>query len=105
MRDTDLQLHFLPLAHVLGRELEWVVVVAGCETAFAESLAKIKDNLVEVRPTFMAGVPRIYEKFYNAVLSGAKKGSAVKVGLVKWGFRVGKRYAAAARKGQDLGAL
>ena len=84
MRDTDLQFLFLPLAHVLGRELEWVVVVAGCETAFAESLAKIKDNLVEVRPTFMAGVPRIYEKFYSAV-SAAPKGSAIKVGAGQLG--------------------
>jgi long-chain acyl-CoA synthetase len=103
MRDTDLQFLFLPLAHVLGRELEWVVVVAGCQTAFAESLAKIKDNLAEVRPTFMAGVPRIYEKFYSAVLSGAGKGSAVKVALVKWGFGVGKRYAAAQRAGGEPG--
>jgi long-chain acyl-CoA synthetase len=103
MRHTDLQYLFLPLAHVLGRELEWVVVVAGCQTAFSEGLAKIKDNLVEVQPTFMAGVPRIYEKFYNAVVSGAGKGSPVKVALVKWGFAVGKRYAAAARAGESPG--
>jgi long-chain acyl-CoA synthetase len=100
---TDVQFLFLPLAHVLGRELEWVSVLAGCETAFAESLAKIKDNLVEVRPTFMAGVPRIYEKFFTAVLSGAKKGSAVKVKLVAWGFEVGKRHAVAVRGKRDPG--
>jgi long-chain acyl-CoA synthetase len=103
IHDTDVQFMFLPLAHVLGRELEWVPVVAGCETAFAESLAKIKDNLTEIRPTFMAGVPRIYEKFYSAVLSGAKKGSAVKVALVSWGFGVGKRYSTAVRRGESPG--
>ena len=103
IHDTDLQFLFLPLAHVLGRELEWVPVVAGCETAFAESLAKIKDNLVEVRPTFMAGVPRIFEKFYAGVVSGAKKGSAIKVALVSWGFGVGKRHAAAVRRGETPG--
>jgi long-chain acyl-CoA synthetase len=103
IHDTDLQFLFLPLAHVLGRELEWVPVVAGCETAFAESLAKIKDNLVEVRPTFMAGVPRIFEKFYSGVVSGAKKGSAIKVALVSWGFGVGKRHAAVVRRGETPG--
>jgi len=103
IHDTDVQFMFLPLAHVLGRELEWIPVVAGCETAFAESLAKLKDNLVDIRPTFMAGVPRIYEKFYSAVLSGAKKGSPLKVALVGWGFGVGKRYGAAVRRGDTPG--
>jgi long-chain acyl-CoA synthetase len=103
IHDTDLQFLFLPLAHVLGRELEWIPVIAGCQTAFAESLAKLKDNLVDIRPTFMAGVPRIYEKFYGAVLSGAKKGSPLKVGLVSWGFGVGKRHAAAVRAGETPG--
>jgi len=103
IHDTDVQFMFLPLAHVLGRELEWITVVAGCEMAFAESLAKIKDNLAEIRPTFMAGVPRIYEKFYSGVVSGAKRGSPVKVALVSWGFGVGKRHAAAVRRGETPG--
>src|SRR3954464_14545772 len=37
IHDTDVQFMFLPLAHVLGRELEWISVVAGCQMAFAES--------------------------------------------------------------------
>jgi long-chain acyl-CoA synthetase len=101
--DSDIQFLFLPLAHVLGRQLEWAVIIKGAETAFAESLAKIKDNLVEVRPTFMAGVPRIFEKFFTAVQSGAQKGSAVKVRLVAWGFGVGKRWSVASRHGQAPG--
>jgi long-chain acyl-CoA synthetase len=75
IHDTDVQFMFLPLAHVLGRELEWITVVAGCEMAFAESLAKIKDNLAEIRPTFMAGVPRIYEKFYSGVDQRGQEGA------------------------------
>src|SRR4029450_3034292 len=104
IHDTDLQFMFLPLAHVLGRELEWIPVVAGCETAFAESLAKIKDNLADARPTFMAGVPRIYEKFYSGVLSGAKKGSALKVALVGWGFGGRQAVRRGDPAGRDAGA-
>ena len=62
----DEQLLFLPLAHVLGRELGWVAVQAGLVTWFAESIAKLKENLLEVRPTYMAGVPRVFEKFIRA---------------------------------------
>ena len=34
-------------------------------TAFAESISKVIDNMGEVRPTFFAAVPRIYEKLYG----------------------------------------
>src|SRR4029079_11180061 len=55
----DVQYLFLPLAHVLGRELEWATIQMGCETAFSRGTAQIKEDLVAIRPTFMAGVPRI----------------------------------------------
>jgi long-chain acyl-CoA synthetase len=53
----------------------------------------------------MAGVPRIFEKFYGGVLAGAKKGSALKVGLVAWGFGVGQRYSTETRAGRAPGAM
>jgi long-chain acyl-CoA synthetase len=101
----DSQLLFLPLAHVLGREMEWAVMLVGAQTAFAEGLAKIKDNLVELRPTFMAGVPRIFEKFYGAVLAGSKQGSPIKQKLVAWAFSVGQQVSVALRTGRSPGAL
>jgi long-chain acyl-CoA synthetase len=105
LHDTDVQFLFLPLAHVLGREMEWAVMIVGAETAIAESLAKIKDNLADTRPTFMAGVPRIYEKFYNAVQAGAGQGSPLKRKLVAWAFSVGKRARALQRAGKPAGGL
>jgi long-chain acyl-CoA synthetase len=103
--EADLQLLFLPLAHVLGREMEWAPVVMGIETAFAQGLTKIKDNLVDLRPTFMAGVPRIYEKFFNAVQAGAGHGSPLKRRLVAWAFAVGKRRSVLVRGGGQPGPL
>ncbi len=97
IHESDLQYLFLPLAHVLGREMEWCAIMAGSVVAFSEGIAKIKDNLVEVRPTFMAGVPRIFEKFYGAVLAGSRQGSAVKKALVRWAFGVGAAWSKATR--------
>jgi long-chain acyl-CoA synthetase len=105
LHDTDVQLLFLPLAHVLGREMEWAVIMAGAETAIAESVATIKDNLVDVRPTLMAGVPRIYEKFYSAVQAASAKGSPIKRALVAWAFAVGNRYRTLERSGKIPGGL
>jgi long-chain acyl-CoA synthetase len=83
------QVLFLPLAHSFAKMLEIVAVRVGFCTAFAESIEKLVDNLGEVKPTLMAGVPRIYEKVYSGFLSKAKDGGAVKWKLVNWALGVG----------------
>src|SRR6476659_10624822 len=47
MQIVTLDVHylFLPLAHVLGRELEWATIQMGCETAFSRGTAQIKEDL------------------------------------------------------------
>jgi long-chain acyl-CoA synthetase len=98
LRPSDVQYLFLPLAHVLGREVEWAPIIIGSEVAFAESMGRIKYDLVEVRPTFMAGVPRIFEKLYAAVQAGAEQGGKLKRAVVRWAFGVAARFSAALRK-------
>jgi len=100
LRDTDVQYLFLPLAHVLGRELEWAPILTGCAFAFSAGQSWIKFDLVEVRPTFMAGVPRVFEKLHAAIAAAAGQGSAAKRALVGWAFAVGARYAAGLRRGE-----
>jgi len=56
----DEQYLFLPFAHVLARQLEWVTIAAGFSTTLSRGITFIKDDLAAVRPTFMAGVPRIF---------------------------------------------
>ncbi|MES1209442.1 MAG: long-chain fatty acid--CoA ligase [Pseudomonadota bacterium] len=98
----DEQLLFLPLAHVLGRELAWITVHAGLVTTFAESIGQLKKNLVEIRPTFMAGVPRVFEKLHSGVQMALKQGSAVKRRLVTWALGVAARVTAAGARGVGL---
>jgi long-chain acyl-CoA synthetase len=100
---NDAQLMFLPMAHVLGRQLVWVCVHAGIVTWFAESIAKVKDNLLEARPTYMAGVPRVFEKFYAGVQRVLGEAKGVKGSIMKWAMGVGKRVTQAAAAGRPLG--
>ena len=102
LRPDDVQYLFLPLAHVLGREVEWAPIIIGSEVAFAESMARIKYDLAEIRPTFMAGVPRIFEKLYAAVQAGTQQGSWLKRRLVHWAFGVAARYSEASRAKKAL---
>ena len=98
--DGDEQYLFLPLAHILGRELEWAGIEAGFVTTFSRGTASIKDDLIATHPTFMAGVPRIFEKFYAGVQGALGQGSAIKRRLAAWAIGVGRARAAAARAGR-----
>jgi long-chain acyl-CoA synthetase len=98
--DSDVQYIFLPLAHVLGRELEWAAIQVGCETVFSRGNTFIKEDLGMVRPTFMAGVPRIFEKFYAGVKTALASGSGLKRSLAAWALAKGAARAEAIRAGK-----
>ena len=61
-------LTFLPFAHVMGRIELWGSCFNGHTLAFAESIEKIKENLLEIQPDFMVAVPRIFEKVYAGIM-------------------------------------
>lgn len=65
---TDRSLSFLPWAHVFGQSVELHVLLStGAAMALCESVEKILDNLVEVQPTLLFSVPRIFNRIYTAV--------------------------------------
>ncbi len=105
VRLQDRQLLFLPLAHSFGKLLEIVSVKVGFCTAFAESIDKLVDNLGEVKPTFMAGVPRIFEKVYGGFMAKSRAGGAVKWKLVQWALGVGIAASREIQAGRQPGGL
>lgn len=100
--ETDEQLLFLPLAHIFAKLLEWVTVTKGSRIAFAESIAKIKDNLAEVRPTYMCAVPRVLEKVYIGILGNRNASPPGKQKIFDWAFSVGKQVSKLKQQGQPL---
>lgn len=66
---SDTTLSFLPYAHILGRVEMWLSAYSGFTLAFAESPERLKINLLEIQPTVLIAVPRIFEKVHAAVLS------------------------------------
>ena len=88
VKRTDRQLLFLPMAHSFAKTLSMVAVYVGFCTAFS-GIDTILEYVGQVKPSFMAGVPRIYEKVYSGFLNKAKQGGAVKWSLVQWAIEVG----------------
>ncbi|MCW2812747.1 MAG: long-chain fatty acid--CoA ligase [Nocardioides sp.] len=73
----DLLLSYLPLSHVAERIFTtWFNAAAATQVSFAESIDTVPQDLREVQPTILFGVPRIWEKLLAGVetrLAGASR--------------------------------
>ncbi|MGA5038148.1 AMP-dependent synthetase/ligase [Streptomyces capoamus] len=94
---ADVQYLWLPLAHVFGKVLTSGQIEVGHVTAVDGRVDKIIENLPVVRPTYMAAVPRIFEKVYNGVAAKAREGGAAKYKIFQWAAEVAREYAKAAQ--------
>jgi long-chain acyl-CoA synthetase len=95
-------LSFLPLSHVFERMVDYYYFDTGVSVAYAESIDKVADNLLEVQPEYMVSVPRLFEKIYAKVMGA----TGVKRVLVMWAKGVGEAFAEQQLAGeQPSGAL
>ncbi|MEE1938183.1 AMP-dependent synthetase/ligase [Streptomyces sp. TRM 70361] len=93
VRSDDVQYLWLPLAHVFGKVLTAAQLEVGHATAVDGRVDKIIENLPVVRPTYMAAVPRIFEKVYNGVAAKARAGGGAKYKIFTWASGVAREYA------------
>ena len=66
LRDDEVTLLFLPLAHTLTKIIALVCVEWGAKLAFATDFAHFPEELALARPTLLVAVPRVFEKVFNA---------------------------------------
>ena len=85
----DLQFLWLPLSHVFGKMLVATGLQIGFPTAVDGRVDKIVENMAIIKPTFMAGPPRIFEKAHGriALMFASEKG--LKKRLIDWALQVG----------------
>ncbi len=83
-----LQYLWLPLSHVFGK----LLIAAQLSIGFASAVDGRPDQIVPglgaTGPTFMCGVPRVFERVRNAVMTASPK-SSVKGRISRWAFAVG----------------
>src|SRR4029450_11191471 len=65
LRDDEVTLLFLPLAHTLTKSIALVCVEWGAKLAFATDFAHFPEELTIVQPTLLVAVPRVFEKVFN----------------------------------------
>ncbi len=101
---SDVLLSFLPLCHTFERMAGYYTALAcGATIAYAESVETVRDNMLEVRPTIVTTVPRLFERIHARVMKQVDAGSPLKKRIFRWGIAVGHKYARARKKG-SIGA-
>ena len=102
----DHHLSFLPLCHSFERTAGYTALLAsGARVTYAESIDAVSKNLVEVAPTVMISVPRLFEKIYNVITKSVEEGSPVKQKIFAWSVGRGMKAARARDEGRGPGAI
>jgi long-chain acyl-CoA synthetase len=101
----EVALSFLPLSHVFERMGDYLMFACGVSIAYAESIDTVPANMLEVRPSVMMSVPRLYEKMYARVLENALAGGAIKKRIFFWARSVANRWADEKLAGREPNAL
>src|SRR5208282_272411 len=90
--ETDMTLSFLPVAHSFERTAGYyTVMIAGGTIAYAEGLASIASNLLEIQPTIVLTVPRLLEVIYSRVMKNVEASPPLRRKLFNAALAVGSR--------------
>ena len=105
LTENDVQYLWLPLSHVLGKVLTALQLELGFSTAVDGDLTKIVENLAVVRPTFMGGAPRIFEKVRAKVTLTAQGHGGPKARIFDWAIGLGVKAVRLRQQGRSPGPL
>ena len=88
-RADDTMLLYLPLAHNFGRLMLLSGAYVGFPIAFLADPLRVADAMLQIRPTVLPSVPRVYEKVYSAVQARFDEATGVKRRLIDWALPIG----------------
>ena len=88
---ADTALSFLPLCHVFERMGgHYLLLHVGATIAYAEGVDKVPQNMLEVRPTLMLSVPRLYEKMYAKINEKVAGDPRARQKVFHWALATGR---------------
>jgi long-chain acyl-CoA synthetase len=101
-RPDDVMLLFIPLAHNFGRLMLIEGANVGFTIAFLRDPLRVADAVLQVRPTVLPSVPRVFEKVYAAVQARFDEATGVKRRLIDWALPVGREVSRLESEGKPV---
>lgn len=90
----DTFLSLLPLSHVFERMTgHYTGFSLGAKTYYTESMDTIGENMLEVSPTIVIAVPRVFEKIHAKVLDSMSSAPSIRQKIFWWAVGVGGQAA------------
>ena len=103
LKSTDSSLSYLPLSHIAEQMFTiHAPITMGYPVYFAEGVTKIADNLKEIRPTIVFGVPRVWERFASGVTAKLSEATGVKAKLATWARHVATQVVELQNQGKEF---
>lgn len=86
-------LSFLPLSHMYERTVGYYVpMMAGAKVSFARSVQQLAEDFQTIKPSMIATVPRIFERFYDKMQQKISKQSIVSRSIFRLAVHVGWKH-------------
>ena len=83
-----ISISFLPLSHVTARHVDFALLYHGVTLAYVPFFERLPQALLEVKPTIVVCVPRVYEKIHTQV--DVKASGFPKEWIYRWALKVGR---------------
>lgn len=98
----DSSVSFLPWAHAFGQTAELhVFISAGASMAIAKGTATLIDDLATIRPSALITVPRVFNRFYDAVRKRVAEQGGIKQRLFEYAIKLGRNRRELKEAGQS----
>lgn len=83
---------YLPICHIFERSASYYNLYMGFEIYFAESIESLGDTIREVKPHYLAVVPRLLEKIFDKIVDKGSNLTGIKKQLFFWALALGENY-------------
>lgn len=92
----DVFLSFLPLCHIFERMAGfYTAFAAGGMVVYAESIESVAANLIDVKPTILTTVPRLFERIYSKIQKTVEAQPEKKQKIFHWAVETGRQFVTA----------
>jgi long-chain acyl-CoA synthetase len=90
--EREVMLAFLPFSHVVGRVQSMTFYVMGGRLALTENPERLPQDLLDIKPTLLFAVPRIFEKAHTQIMAAVEAENVVSRKLFDRALSAGRGY-------------